>query len=206
MRAVTFPGVVVVVALVASTAACDLFGAVKCNKDADCPGGVPFCVSGTCAKTNDTGGGGHGLDNCATDADCPGGLCFDGTTAIATPGDCLPPADAANDCSADPDAGNGRVARDPNGAVIFDVQATALGDGCWSNISFTYFERQAVPITSAGVELVVNGATLTSNITSGDETTVAVDSMCGSVTSGHRAGIALNTGNLSNVACLPVQP
>ncbi len=181
---------------------CELFGTINCADDGDCPDALPFCVAGSCQETAGDGRTGRGVDGgCSSDADCDNGLCdLDGTFLEA--GACLPPADDDTaDCTDDPDV-QGQP-REAAGPVIFDVRATPIGDGCYSNVSFTYFQRDPQPITNGFVELVVGGGNITQTISSGTDNEVDIDSVCGA-TIGARAGILLNLGGQSNVGCLPV--
>jgi len=228
-RVVLFSSALVVV-VIAVGGACDLFDQVKCSVDSDCPAASPFCTDGVCSKTDGSGrthtgegeGEGEGAAgegeggseiSCSDDGICEsenGGRCYLGSASTAATNTCVPPASDLNaHCETDPDV-QGQP-RTTDGPVIWDVQATALpgGDGCWSDISFSWYDGASPPaITNGFVELVVNGANLTQAITSADDTTVTIQQACASgVASGHRAGIVLGLGaGHSNVACLPPQP
>src|SRR3954462_6896182 len=72
--------------VVAHASACDLFGQIACQEDADCPDEAQFCNSNVCGKTADDGrhgravgeGEGEGDSACAGDGECGAGLCEDG--------------------------------------------------------------------------------------------------------------------------------
>ena len=227
----------VVVALVAvgPLAGCDLFDQVKCTAPADCPSDAPFCTDGLCSKTDGSGrthtgegegegegeGGGEGGEGeggaqeitCSDDGICEsevGGLCYQGAADIATANTCVPPASDLNaHCESDPDVDGGP--RTAGGPVIWDVQATPGGDGCWTNISFHFYAGlDGQPISNAFVELVSHGSGATQSIESADDATgtVTLAQACASgLTSGQRAGIELGLGvGHSNVACLPPLP
>jgi len=200
-------GALVLVIAVASSGGCDLFGTINCSDDGDCPDAVPFCVEGACAKDEDGGRNGRGVDGggCSDDSDCENGLCaLDGK--FVDPGNCLPPADDDTaDCSGDPDV-QGAPRTDPAAPVIFNVQATYNGDGCYSGVAFDWFQRDPQPFTSAGFGLIVGGVDQHPFISpeSMSEDHMAPGLLCGA-TIGKRAGLTMILGEtVSNVACLPV--
>jgi hypothetical protein len=202
---------------VVALSGCDLFGQVACQEDADCPDALPFCNSDFCEATADDGRPGRGVDGegegegegeggCSGDADCaPAGLCdLDGSFGAANL--CLPPA-GTEDCAAD--SGVQARARDAAGPVIFGLAATSIGDGCFANVSFTFFDREGdVSPTSPLIELVVQGAAQTQSPPfSEDGKTFSIGTMCGGPAEG-AAGLQLldGPGNASNTLCLRALP
>jgi len=184
-------------AVVAAIGACDLFD-IACNDDGDCPTDVPFCVDGSCdeneARVRDDDGDGPG---CSTDDDCAA-LCFDVDDGSGLSGTCIPAAEQA-DCEAEPDV-QGQP-RDSDGPVLFAVDATSIGDGCYS-VSLRFFDRQG-DAASGFFSVVVGGAEQTQSVSiTGDTVT---STMCGGQP-GKLAGLQMHdgAGNRSNVACLPV--
>lgn len=187
--------------------ACDLFARVACSEDADCPDAIPFCNSDVCEAEADDGRPGRGVDTsgCTDDADCPGGLCdLDG--AFAEAGSCLPP-EGTEDCA--DDANVQARARDADGPVIFALEATAIGDGCFANVTFSFFDRAGdVSPTSPLVELIVQGAAQTqSPPSSADGKSFTIGTLCGSPPT-DVAGLQLldGPGNASNTLCLRPLP
>lgn len=146
-------------ALVPVVPACELFGQVACEKDSDCPDSLPFCVQDFCAAEADEDDEGRGIDGGCTAAseadDCPGGLCDeDGVFVEAET--CLPP-EGGDDCANEAEAG--APARAAAGPVIFNLTYTSIGDGCYGNVTFTFFDREAdVSPTSPLIELFSGGS------------------------------------------------
>jgi hypothetical protein len=125
-----------VAALLPALSACDLFGVVRCDVDDDCPGSLPFCVSGVCSEEDDDDGRGRGIDEgCDTDADCPKGLCYDLTEAAAhfeaaRVGACVPAEEDDASCAeASFLGGTAGVDRDSGGPIIFGASAQRAGGG-----------------------------------------------------------------------------
>ena len=154
MSRALLPVVVGVVAL-AFTSACDLFGVVKCGKDADCPGGVPFCVDGTCNKTNDPGRDGHGITGdgtCTTDAECAPSLCYDIDDTTGRNGTCVPAANEAPACPEAAQLGSSTDA-DPGSPVIFGASAILQSGSCSVgqlavSVDLAYFDREGDVLAS----------------------------------------------------------
>lgn len=191
--------------IVLATSGCDLFGQVACTEDTDCPDAIPFCNSDVCEATADDGRPGRGVDEngCSEDADCTGGLCdIDGTFVEARA--CLPP-EGTEDCAGDPSVS--APARDPEGPVIFALTAESIGDGCFANVTISYFDREGdVSQTSPYLAVVAGGSESAGSIGgSEDGKTLVVGTMCGGSSS--TSGLLMRDGanHASNTLCLRPQ-
>ena len=131
--------VLLVLVVVVVAPACDLFGQIRCDKDADCPDNLQFCNSGACAKSADDGRPGRGLGEgegegegaagaCATDTDCGSGLCYDVDDSTGAKDKCVPL--ATDDASCAEVAGLGGADRGSGGAVIFSGVVTRGSTDC----------------------------------------------------------------------------
>lgn len=197
---------VIVLALIPVVPACELFGQVACEDDSDCPDSLPFCVGDVCAAEADDDDEGRGIDggcSAASEADdCPGGLCDeDGVFVEAET--CLPP-DDIDDCNGE--ASVGAPARAAAGPVIFNLAYTAVGDGCFSNVTFSFFDRENdVSPTSPIIEVFSGGSAQTQPqpFSEDGKTFEFGDAfVCGAF--GGVGGLVLldGAGNASNALCL----
>jgi hypothetical protein len=202
MRLIACLALIVVPAL----PACELFGQVACEEDGDCPDSLPFCVEDFCAAEEDEDDEGRGIDSgcsAASEADdCPGGLC-DEEGVFVEAETCLPP-DDIDDCSNE--AAVGAPPRGAQGPVIFALTYTSVGDGCFSDVAFSFFDREGnVSPTSPLIELYVSGSAQTQSPPfSEDGKTFNFGSafVCGA--GPDVAGLTLldDAGNPSNTLCL----
>lgn len=220
----------VLVVVLLALPACDLFGQVRCEKDADCPDNLQFCNSGVCNKTADDGrpgrgvgegegeGEGEGGGACAGDADCGAGLCYDVADDTGAQGKCVPL--ATDDASCAEIAALGGPDRQTQAAVIFNgvvtrgtTDCSGVAGGTSVQIQVRFLDRESdLDQTSTQGFFVAAGdsspqLTGQGSISSGDGKTGDAFFFTSTCVAANADHIALKLGRTSpetNAICLPV--